>query len=128
VRTGTLSIRDRRPGREVDLVPSCSAEMKIEWSYTSAPPVHLYGVGQDIFTCHFMFNIVAFQSIFFYISCYFLVGKGGNDVQYISYDRRERLHIRKYFQQILEDELNVVPSNVNLFSIIGGIPLCLKIN
>ena len=31
-------------GVQVDHLPPSSAEVKIEWSYTSAPPVRLHGV------------------------------------------------------------------------------------
>jgi hypothetical protein len=34
----------KRSGREVNHSPLSSAEFKNEWSYTSTPPVYLYGI------------------------------------------------------------------------------------
>jgi hypothetical protein len=34
----------KRPGREADHLTPSSAEVKNEWSYTSTPPIRLYGV------------------------------------------------------------------------------------
>jgi hypothetical protein len=34
----------KRPGREADHSPPCSAEVKNAWSYTSTPPIRLHGV------------------------------------------------------------------------------------
>jgi hypothetical protein len=34
----------KRPGREVNDSPPCSAEIKNEWSYTSIPPTCLHGL------------------------------------------------------------------------------------
>lgn len=39
----------KRPGREVDLSHSYSAEVKNEWRHASAPPICLQGVGRDNF-------------------------------------------------------------------------------
>jgi hypothetical protein len=41
---GTLSLGIKRPGHEADHSPSSCAEVKDEWSYTSTPPILLYGV------------------------------------------------------------------------------------
>ena len=43
-------IRDRRPGRHVDLSFSSSAQVKNEWSCISTPPTCLYGMCGDNFT------------------------------------------------------------------------------
>jgi hypothetical protein len=40
---GSLSLGVKRPGREVDLSPPSSAEVKNAWSYTSTPPIRLHG-------------------------------------------------------------------------------------
>ena len=40
----------KRPGREMNHSPTSSAEGKNGWSYTSAPPVCLYGVDWEKFT------------------------------------------------------------------------------
>jgi hypothetical protein len=32
------------PGRETDLSPPCSADVKNAWSYTSTPPIRIHGV------------------------------------------------------------------------------------
>jgi hypothetical protein len=40
---GALSLGVKRPEREVDHSPPSSAEVKNEWTYTSAPPI-LHGV------------------------------------------------------------------------------------
>jgi hypothetical protein len=37
----------KRPGRKADHWPPSSAEVKTEWSYTSAPAVCVYGVGRE---------------------------------------------------------------------------------
>jgi len=37
-------------GSETDRSPPASVKVKNEWSYTSAPPIHLYGMGRDNFT------------------------------------------------------------------------------
>ena len=41
VATGALSPGVKRPGRKVDYSPPSSAEVKNEWSYTSAPSICL---------------------------------------------------------------------------------------
>jgi hypothetical protein len=41
---GALSLGVKRPGREADHSPPSSADVKDEWSYTSAPPILLHGV------------------------------------------------------------------------------------
>jgi hypothetical protein len=41
---GALSLGVKRPGREADHSPPSSAEVKNAWSYTSTPPIRLYGV------------------------------------------------------------------------------------
>ena len=41
------------PGFEVSYSHPPSAELKNEWSYTSAPPVFLYGVDRENFTFYF---------------------------------------------------------------------------
>jgi hypothetical protein len=41
---GALSLGVKRPGREADHSPPCSAEFKNVWSYTSTPPIGLHGV------------------------------------------------------------------------------------
>jgi hypothetical protein len=41
---GALSLGIKRPGREADHSPPSSAEVKNAWSYTSTPPLRLYGV------------------------------------------------------------------------------------
>jgi hypothetical protein len=41
---GALSRGVKRPGREADHSPPSSAEVKNAWSYTSTPPICLYGV------------------------------------------------------------------------------------
>jgi hypothetical protein len=41
---GTLSLRVKRRGREVDNSPPSSAEVKYAWNYTSTPPIPLHGV------------------------------------------------------------------------------------
>jgi len=40
----------KRPGSEVDRPPPVSVKVKNEWSYTSARPTHLHGMGRDNFT------------------------------------------------------------------------------
>lgn len=35
-------------------LPPCSAEVKYDWSYTSAPPVQLHGMDSDNFLLLFM--------------------------------------------------------------------------
>jgi hypothetical protein len=42
----------KQPEREVNYLLPSSAELKYEWSYTSAPPICLYGVGRE--NCTFM--------------------------------------------------------------------------
>jgi hypothetical protein len=41
---GAPSLGVKRPGREADLSPPTSAEVKNAWSYTSTPPIRLHGV------------------------------------------------------------------------------------
>jgi hypothetical protein len=43
-------LRAKRPEREVDHSPPSSAEVKNEWSYTSAPPACLHSVDRNNFT------------------------------------------------------------------------------
>jgi hypothetical protein len=43
----------KRPGHEFDHIPPSAAEVKNEWSYTSAPPVYLHGVDRDNLTLTF---------------------------------------------------------------------------
>jgi hypothetical protein len=50
VRIGVLSPGVKRPGREADNLLLSSVKVKNEWSYTSASPVHLHGVDENIFT------------------------------------------------------------------------------
>jgi len=38
------------PGSEIDRARPASVKVKNEWSYTSAPPIHFYGMGRDNFT------------------------------------------------------------------------------
>jgi len=45
-----LSPRVKQLSREADHPPSCSAEVKNEWSYTSTLLVCLYGTYKDSFT------------------------------------------------------------------------------
>jgi hypothetical protein len=40
----------KRQGCDVDRLPPRSAEVKNEWSYTSAPPTRFHGVERDNFT------------------------------------------------------------------------------
>jgi hypothetical protein len=47
----------RRPGREVDHSSSSTAEVKNEWSYTSAPPISPNGVRRDNFTLYLSLNV-----------------------------------------------------------------------
>jgi hypothetical protein len=42
--TGTLSLRVKWLGREVDHLPSSSAGVKKMWPYTSIPPTCLHGI------------------------------------------------------------------------------------
>jgi hypothetical protein len=37
----------KRPGPEVNHLPPPSAEVKNEWSYTSAPPIRIHGTDRD---------------------------------------------------------------------------------
>jgi hypothetical protein len=37
------------PGREIDHLPKCSAEVRNKWSCTSTPPICLRGVERDSF-------------------------------------------------------------------------------
>ena len=39
----------KRPGREADNTPPCSAEVKHEWSYTPTPTIYLHGTGSENF-------------------------------------------------------------------------------
>jgi hypothetical protein len=41
---GALSLGVKRPGREADLSPTSTAEVKNAWSYASIPPLHLHGM------------------------------------------------------------------------------------
>jgi len=41
---GAISLGVKRPGREVDLSPPYSADVKNSWSYTSTPPIRLHCV------------------------------------------------------------------------------------
>jgi len=41
--------RVKRPGRDVNHRPPSNAEVKNEWSYTSIPPICLYGVDNENF-------------------------------------------------------------------------------
>jgi len=41
---GALSLGVKRPEREADHSPQCSAEVKNAWSYISTTPTRLYGV------------------------------------------------------------------------------------
>jgi hypothetical protein len=45
--TGVLPRGIKRPGREVDHLPSSSTEVKNEWSYASTPPLRLHDAGRD---------------------------------------------------------------------------------
>jgi len=49
---GAFTPRAKRPGREADHLPLCSAEVKNAWSYTYTPPIRFHGVvnyGRDVF-------------------------------------------------------------------------------
>jgi hypothetical protein len=37
----------KRPGRDVNYSHRANTENKNEWSYTTAPPLRLYGVGRE---------------------------------------------------------------------------------
>jgi hypothetical protein len=50
VGTRTHSLRVKRPGREPDNRLLLSAEVKNDWSYTTAPSIHLYSAHSDNFT------------------------------------------------------------------------------
>jgi len=41
---GALPLGVKRPAQEADHSPLFSAEVKAAWSYTSTPPIRLYGV------------------------------------------------------------------------------------
>jgi len=41
---GGLSVEVKRPGREADHSPPCSAEVTNVWSDTFTPQIHLHGV------------------------------------------------------------------------------------
>jgi hypothetical protein len=41
----------KQPGCEVDHSPPYEAAIKNEWSYISAPPIHLYGMDGKHFSC-----------------------------------------------------------------------------
>jgi hypothetical protein len=43
----------KRPEREFDHSPPSNAGFKHMWSYNSIPPIRLYGVERDKFTCTF---------------------------------------------------------------------------
>jgi hypothetical protein len=43
-KTGTLSLGEKRPGRETDHSPLPSAEVKNAWSYIPTPPIRLHVV------------------------------------------------------------------------------------
>ena len=42
-----LSLRIKRPEREVNHSPSFSTEVKNQWSYTNIPPICIHGVGRE---------------------------------------------------------------------------------
>jgi len=44
--------------------PPCSAEVKHDWSYTSAPPMWLHGMGSDNFLLLFMTTSMKIPSSF----------------------------------------------------------------
>jgi hypothetical protein len=44
-----ISPEVKRPGREIDHSIISSVDVKNEWSYTSASPIYLRGVGRDSF-------------------------------------------------------------------------------
>jgi hypothetical protein len=57
--TEALSSEIKRTGREINKLFPSRAEVKNEWSYTSAPPAYLHGVNKDnyVFYTHvLMFN------------------------------------------------------------------------
>jgi hypothetical protein len=37
------------PGREIDHLPTCSAEVRNKWRCASTPPICLHGLDRDIF-------------------------------------------------------------------------------
>jgi hypothetical protein len=43
-----------RPGREFDHSPSCSTNIKNEWSYTSPPSIRLHCMDTETFTFNFI--------------------------------------------------------------------------
>ena len=53
---GAISPGVKRPGRDVNHLPPSTAEVKNEWSYTSAPPICLHGVDEHNFILAFLFN------------------------------------------------------------------------
>jgi hypothetical protein len=46
----------KRPGVEADHSPAPNAEVKTEWSYTSASPIYLHGVDRN--NCNFTFHLL----------------------------------------------------------------------
>jgi hypothetical protein len=54
VGTSVIFPRVKRPGREVDHWPQYNAGVEDEWSYTSAPPIHLHGMYGDSFVFHLL--------------------------------------------------------------------------
>jgi hypothetical protein len=46
---GVLSLEVKWPEREADHLPTSSAKVKNEWSYTSTPPICLHGMYRDNF-------------------------------------------------------------------------------
>jgi hypothetical protein len=58
VGTGVISPGVKRTWRDVNRSPLSSADVKNEWSFTSAVPIWLHGVDQESFTLTFIIDIL----------------------------------------------------------------------
>ena len=56
--TGVLPWRIKQPGHDVDHSHPSSAEVKNEWSYTSAPHICVHGVDRDTFALLLLYRLV----------------------------------------------------------------------
>jgi hypothetical protein len=73
--TAVMSCGVEQPGNEHDLSLPFTAEVKNEWSYTSAPPIRLHGMNKDSFSMFklHLFCIVCTVFVLFHLHIFIVV-------------------------------------------------------
>ena len=65
--------RVKRPAREIDYFNPSSAEVKNEWSYTSAPPICLHVVNRQLYFYVCMYVLYVCMYVYTYVCMYVCV-------------------------------------------------------